>query len=434
MSLSEAFWIAAAVTVLCAWFIGEKLLDFDLSGLLPENLKRAKLKRLLAERNTPLQGAGLHGDIKEEFEKILLPLGKADKYLLPARMDMTFRRELERQLDCLKRRQVCRDIRLTDVVPLPKNDFKRWSDDGREWRESVLRCSTLERFVSERDSTPIYKIYRKNAYVRILQSRHVRNSDRTEKKQNYYTDRLKILCPSCGAEVELKSQQTVCLYCGGLIQSDFYDWQTESFEIYEKIGTNLQRALHLLTSSVILFVCVFLCLWLIKDTEVSLAAGVGEAALILAVSFAFSIRRREKQEALVGEIVRYSENYLRSCINETLYNEANIADLMDHSVGTLVLKKVVNTEDTTEITVRVYINEIYLPDGKKPYTKKYKKTLTLQRARYPERRKADGSFFTEKTCPSCGANFIPDEKVCCSFCGYNLKVSNAKWSVKPTCV
>ena len=183
MSLSEAFWIAAAVAVLCAWFIGEKLLDFDLSGLLPENLKRAKLKRLLAERNTPLQGAGLHGDMKEEFEKILLPLGKADKDLLPARMDMTFRRELERQLDCLKRRQVCRDIRLTDVVPLPKNDFKRWSDDGREWRESVLRCSTLERLVSKRDSTPIYKIYRKNAYVRLLQSRHIRNSDRTEKSK-----------------------------------------------------------------------------------------------------------------------------------------------------------------------------------------------------------------------------------------------------------
>ena len=100
---------------------------------------------------------------------------------------------------------------------------------------------------------------------------------------------------------------------------------------------------------------------------------MGAAVLILAATFAFSVRRRGKQEALVGEIVRYSENYLRSCINEALYNEANIADLMDHSVGTVVLKKVVNTEDTTEITVRVHVSEIYLPEGKKPYTKKSKR-------------------------------------------------------------
>lgn len=47
----------------------------------------------------------------------------------------------------LKQRQLCRDIRLADVVPLPKNDFKRWNDDGREWRESVLQCNAVERLV-----------------------------------------------------------------------------------------------------------------------------------------------------------------------------------------------------------------------------------------------------------------------------------------------
>lgn len=59
-----------------------------------------------------------------------------------------------------------------------------------------------------------------------------------------------------------------------------------------------------------------------------------------------------------------------------------------------------------------------------------KKTLTLQRARYPERRKADGELFTEKYCPSCGANFMPDEHGCCSFFGYGLKLNNAKWVIK----
>ena len=71
-----------------------------------------------------------------------------------------------------------------------------------------------------------------------------------------------------------------------------------------------------------------------------------------------------------------------------------------------------------------------VPERGKPYTKKIKKTLVLQRARYPERRKTDGVFFKEKDCPSCGANFIPDEHNCCSFCGYSFRANNAKWVMK----
>ena len=43
--------------------------------------------------------------------------------------------------------------------------------------------------------------------------------------------------------MELTGQQVVCEYCGGVIRSEFYDWQTERFEVYERIGTNLRRAL-----------------------------------------------------------------------------------------------------------------------------------------------------------------------------------------------
>ena len=85
---------------------------------------------------------------------------------------------------------------------------------------------------------------------------------------------------------------------------------------------------------------------------------------------------------------------------------------------------------STTITVQVYISETYLPQGRKPHTRKYKRTLVLQRARYPKRRQQDGKFFTERECPSCGANFIPDENHCCSFCGYSFQVNNAKWVVQ----
>lgn len=151
------------------------------------------------------------------------------------------------------------------------------------------------------------------------------------------------------------------------------------------------------------------------------------AILIMVGITAVIVWGRIKQEKRRGEIVRYSENYLRSCIGEVLYEEKKDTDLMDYSIGTIILKKVVNTDETTKIMIRVYVSETYLPEKKRPYTKKAKKKLTLQRARYPERRKADGAFLIEKDCPSCGANFIPDANHCCSFCGYGLQVNNAKW-------
>ena len=432
MSLSEALLIAIAVTAIYAYFIGEKIVKIDFSCLQPKNLKSAKLKRLLYNRNTPLQGAGLHGDIKHAFENILIPLAKADKDLLPARMDMVFRRNIEQQLKLLKRHRLYRDIRLADVVPLPKNDFKRWNDEGREWREAVLQCSELERLVSTHSGKPVYELYRKNAHVRILQSRHIRHSDRQGKNKEFYSDKGTIICPSCGAEVELSSQQVICPYCGGVIQSEFYDWQTEAFEIYEKIGANMQYGLLLLTYSVIMFLCLTLCLYLIKDTDISLTIGVIATLLILLGIAKIFQSKEKKQEKLPKEIVRYSENYLRSCINDALYKDVNKPDLMDYGIGSIILKNVVNTDKTTEITATAYGSETYLPESGKPYTKKTKTTLVLQRARYPEKRKTDGAFFKEKDCPSCGANFIPDEHNCCSFCGYSFQVDNAKWVIKAT--
>ena len=240
MGLSEAMLFAFAATIICAFAIAEKIIDIDFAQFMPENLKKAKMKRILAKRETPLQGARLQKDIKDSFENVLLPLGKADKGCLPKRMDLTFRRKMVHQVELLGKRKLCRDIQVTDVVPLPKNNFKRWNDDGREWRESILQCSSLERLISPQSGKTVHQIYRKNSYLRILQSRHIRHSDRQGKNKEFYSDKGTIICPSCGAEVELSSQQVICPYCGGVIQSEFYDWQTEVFEIYEKMGANMQ--------------------------------------------------------------------------------------------------------------------------------------------------------------------------------------------------
>ena len=39
------------------------------------------------------------------------------------------------------------------------------------------------------------------------------------------------------------------------------------------------------------------------------------------------------------------------------------------------------------------------------------------------------SKYSEIFCPSCGANYIPDNNGCCSYCGYSLQVDNAKWKL-----
>ncbi len=430
MSFWDAASMAAAVTITLIGFAANKILDVDFTVFFRRNWKRTKCKNMLAQRKGPWLGTNVQGEIRKTFDKILLPLEEADKRLLPARMDKHFRRRMEGQIELLERRKLRREIRMTDVVPLPKNGFQHWNDDGREWRESVLQCSALERLLTKERGSPLHAVYRKNACLRVLQSRHIRNSDRAGKQKNYYADKGTINCPSCGAEVKLDSQQTVCPYCGGVIQSDFYDWQTESFEIYEQMGANQQKVLLLLLWGGLQYVCLFLCLWLIQNTLISLAAGLGAAIVILAAVVAIAAFVSGKQEKLTDQIVRYSENYLRSCISEALYQNGSHPDRMDYSVGTIRLKKVVNTEETTTITVQVYISETYLPRGRKPYTRKYKKTLVLQRARYPRRRKQDGKLFTERECPSCGANFVPDENHCCSFCGYHFQDNSAKWVVQ----
>ena len=430
MDLSVSLFIAASFAVLCTFYIGKRILTIDFSEYSSENSKKAKLKRLLAKKDSPLSDSKIRRDIRKAFERILIPLGNADQDLLPARMDMAFRKKIDSQINRLNRNKLCRKVYVTDVVPVPKNDFESWNDDGREWRESVLKCSTLERFESTVDNKVRYEIYRKNSYLRILQSRHVRSADRKEKKKSYYSDMLRIICPSCGADVKLDSQQVTCEYCGAVIKNEFYDWQTESFEIYESISTNLKRFLQLLVSGSILFLSVFLCLYLIEDTEISLAAGVGAAVLAFGGIITPIICGTIKQERLAGKIVRYSENFLRACLNEYFWENENDEDLIDFSVGTIKLLKVDHAEETTTVTADIYGIKTFLPENQKPYTKKFKKRVIMQRARYPEKRKADGEFFTEKDCPSCGANFMPDENNCCSFCGFGLQVNNAKWIVQ----
>lgn len=114
--------------------------------------------------------------------------------------------------------------------------------------------------------------------------------------------------------MELSSQQVICPYCGGVIQSEFYDWQTEAFEIYEKMGANMQYGLLLLAYSGIMFLCLTLCLYLIKDTDISLTIGVIATLLILlGIAGNFPIQERK-----AGKVVKGNRQILRK-LSEILH-------------------------------------------------------------------------------------------------------------------
>ena len=48
MGLSEAMLFAFAATIICAFAIAEKIIDIDFEQFMPKNLKKAKMKRILA--------------------------------------------------------------------------------------------------------------------------------------------------------------------------------------------------------------------------------------------------------------------------------------------------------------------------------------------------------------------------------------------------
>ena len=94
MDLSNSLLLAAVFAVVCTYYIGKKILTIDFYEYRPQNFKKAKLKRLLAKKDTPLQNSKIRRDIRNTFERILIPLGKANQDLLPARMDMAFRKKI----------------------------------------------------------------------------------------------------------------------------------------------------------------------------------------------------------------------------------------------------------------------------------------------------------------------------------------------------
>lgn len=129
-----------------------------------------------------------------------------------------------------------------------------------------------------------------------------------------------------------------------------------------------------------------------------------------------------------GSILLRQSRHIRH--NEALYKTLLTPELLSYSVNNIKLKGVENTSDKTTISVEAMLKQTFLQNNKHIVTKSEKHNWKLCRSRYPNRIKSKGqAVVMEKECPSCGANYIPDNNGCCSYCGYSLQVDNAKWKL-----
>lgn len=248
----------------------------------------------------------------------------------------------------------------------------------------------------------------------------------------FYSQYTNVICPSCGATVTLTSDEDHCPYCGGYIKSDFFDWQTEEFLIYRDYNPNTRNFKLTAATMIAFFIPAIPCFRFILPPSYFLALGSAFVitALLALLLWLRILRKTDNIEDLKKQIVRYDEKVLHSDLNEALYEKTVSSELLYYSVDQLQLQAVENTDTRTQITLHAILHQLILSPNHQISASNQPIDLKLYRARYPQRMKSKGqAVYAEKECPRCGANFIPDQDGCCSYCGYRLPIDNSKWRI-----
>ena len=248
----------------------------------------------------------------------------------------------------------------------------------------------------------------------------------------FYSQYTSVICPSCGATVTLTSDEDYCPYCGGYIKSDFFDWQTEEFLIYRDYNPNTRNFKLTAATMIAFFIPAIPCFRFILPHSYFLALGSAFVitALLALLLWLRILRKTDNIEDLKKQIVRYDEKVLHSDLNEALYEKTVSSELLYYSVDQLQLQAVENTDTRTQITLHAILHQLILSPNHQISASNQPIDLKLYRARYPQRMKSKGqAVYAEKECPRCGANFIPDQDGCCSYCGYRLPFDNSKWRI-----
>ncbi|MBO4495660.1 MAG: hypothetical protein J5752_07375 [Clostridiales bacterium] len=442
-------WFYSVLAAIISFCLGAFLLFYDtIVDLFFGGGKEATIARL----NKPLEGSIFSGqkmtkDMKEAVEPILLSWENADTAYLPARTDKTFRAMQENTIRILQKYGLRRMIRVSATTMENQgkpNNFLSWNDGGRQWREGSATATALEQYINSQGQV-VHRNYYRNARLAVRQSRNVKASDLSRDKErrkqgkkgakDFYEEISAQKCFSCGADIEVRGAEAVCPFCGRPVFANFFDWQTQDF-VFEKLKVTRDLG-SVIPFPLVTFLTTFLLMFpfgssIDEDAGFALllvVAGlvVGTVltmALIIAWESFFGKKRMQKK------VVRFYENLFRSSMLEELWNRADRENTLDLWLGNIKYNKVTNTEDETFITSSVLVGTRTVDaNGQIRYSEK-KTKLLMVRARYPNRMKSKGEMFQNKSCPSCGVPFLPDDKGCCSYCGYSLNSDNTKWKIK----
>ena len=236
---------AGAVEIALAWavILGVKIasnaFEWKFEHLLP-NYWYPVVKRKLAKPETAtLKDKGIPKKISDELEGLLAFMQGGSLQNSRIRMDCTFQDKIDHETKQLKKRGLARQFHFTNLKLSEKNekkkDFRHWSDAGREWREVIVEASVSDKYLSKDKKKVLHETIYPYGAILLRQSRHIRHTDKADKdrkkEQTFYSEYSQMTCPSCGAQLNLKGNETNCPYCGAFIQSQFYDWQTEDFRI-----------------------------------------------------------------------------------------------------------------------------------------------------------------------------------------------------------
>lgn len=247
----------------------------------------------------------------------------------------------------------------------------------------------------------LYEDFFPHGAILLKQSRHIRHDEVESKNRNeeqqFYSEYQKIMCPSCGAEISLNSNEVHCPYCGGYIKSDFFDWQIEELLIYQDLNPNDYNYKMVAATLLVFFLPAVPCFRFIQSVEIILAVPFVLTVILAVILGAVLLRSKNSTEGLEEQIVRYDEKVLLVDLNEALNDAELTSDLLFYSVDKLQLKAVDNTEPQTTITIQAILHKLILQNNQKIIKKDKKMELKLYRARHPRRMKSKGqAVFSEK--------------------------------------
>ncbi len=426
----------------CIWgsLLVSHVLDWKFEWMQPKLWFLYVKRKLAHSKEIFFKNSELPNKICKPLEELMNVFETGNLQSPDLRMDQSFRRKFEHELHLLKKNNIRREMRMA-YLKLPeeytkKNDFKHWSDAGREWREVVLQGSILNRYLDRKNNRILYEDFFAHGAVLLRQSRHIRHNEVGSKNRNdeqiFYSQYTNVICPSCGATVTLTSDEDHCPYCGGYIKSDFFDWQTEEFLIYRDYNPNTRNFKLTAATMIAFFIPAIPCFRFILPHSYFLALGSAFVitALLALLLWLRILRKTDNIEDLKKQIVRYDEKVLHSDLNEALYEKTVSSELLYYSVDQLQLQAVENTDTRTQITLHAILHQLILSPNHQISASNQPVDLKLYRARYPQRMKSKGqAVYAEKECPRCGANFVPDQDGCCSYCGYRLPIDNSKWRI-----